>query len=48
MTGHEEYEPPIVTDIKPVTVVGREEDNLYGSGDLLKSHLQDIHKLLRP
>ena len=34
MTGHEEYEPPIVTDIKPVTVVVVGEDDLYGSGDL--------------
>ena len=35
MTGHEEYEPPTVTDIKPVTVVGRDEDvPLYGSDDL--------------
>jgi len=37
MTGHEEYEPPIVTDIKPVTVVGRgkeDDDSVLGPDDL--------------
>lgn len=35
MTGHEEYEPPTVTDIEPITAVVRGgDDSVLGLEDL--------------